>query len=173
MRDNSEVIVTDLLSVHGPNPARHVPFAAVLGAHGDAVIFTRQYPAVYVPDDTTIGRLYNKYVWKKTDKIRVKFTTELRYRQVCVMLCNNNTNGTRTRQKQTVIVSISTFLIKAIYFFLPRVKRAKREIPDRTTNDKRQNWLLRGACGKRFFGVPIRGVKREVRKNGCRWVRGL
>lgn len=48
---------SDLLPVHRSYPTRQVPVAAVPGVHGDAVIFTRQYSALYVPHDTTIVRL--------------------------------------------------------------------------------------------------------------------
>lgn len=53
----------DLLPVYGPNPARHVPFATVLGTHDDAVMFIQQYPALYIPNDTTVGSLYSTYVY--------------------------------------------------------------------------------------------------------------
>lgn len=47
----------DLLPVHRSYPARQVPVAAVPGVHDDAVVFTGQYSAFYVPRDTTIVRL--------------------------------------------------------------------------------------------------------------------
>lgn len=44
----------DLLPVHGPNAARHVPFATVSRIHADAVVFTGEYSTFYVSHDMTI-----------------------------------------------------------------------------------------------------------------------
>lgn len=51
------LICQDLLPVHRSYPARQVPVTAVPGVHDDAVVFTCQYSAFYVPHDTTIVRL--------------------------------------------------------------------------------------------------------------------
>lgn len=48
----------DLLPVDRPDPARHVPVAAVSGVHRDAVMISRHYPALDVPNDTAIVRLH-------------------------------------------------------------------------------------------------------------------